>query len=366
MPGPLLAAIAATALQPAAPAPPPLAGTWQGTIGGRAVRACFVQRDWGAFGAYYDMARLRLIPLTAEEGTGSGFSEGGGDAGTPRWQIVHAGPTRLTARRTSGRRTLPVQLRRLSGPQGEESPCAGVAFHRPRLAGIGTVTARVTYSGVDHDRLTLDTGGRFGIEVVTFALDGASPAIRRINAALAAPLAGDPPRWFECVSNSLQQGAMEGEYSEKLEMVTMTRRWLSVRYQQGGYCGGAHPDASSSYRLFDLTTGAEVNIQDWFNDRAIRRERVEGVSEEVRTLQPAFRAFLTESWQPQDAECGEPIRTAEYWNIGLEGDGFLFGPQLPHALAACYQEWGPGVDMLAPWLTPEALAQMRALRAERP
>jgi hypothetical protein len=202
--------------------------------------------------------------------------------------------------------------------------------------------------------------------VVTFALDGTSPAITRLNAALAAPLAGDPPRWFECVGNSLQQSGLEGEYREKLEMVTITRRWLSVRDQQGGYCGGAHPDASTSYRLFDLTTGAELNVQDWFNDRAIRRERVEGVSEEVRTLQPAFRAFLTGTWQPEQAECGEAIRSAEYWTIGLDSHGFLFGPQLPHALEACYQEWGPGFEMLRPWLTPEALAQISALRAERP
>ena len=63
-----LAAIAAV-LAPADSAE--LAGVWEGTVGSLPVRACFVRRDWGTFGAYYYLSQRRLIPLDGDEGEAS-------------------------------------------------------------------------------------------------------------------------------------------------------------------------------------------------------------------------------------------------------------------------------------------------------
>src|SRR6185503_11391200 len=137
------------ALAAAAAPPADLAGIWEGNVGTLPVRACFVQRDWGTFGAYYYLSRLRLIPLEVEEGAAGAFREGGDTQG-PRWRIESADAARLSARWTSGGRTLPVRLRRLAGGEGEEGACASLAFHAPRLAGVRTVAARAAKDGVDY------------------------------------------------------------------------------------------------------------------------------------------------------------------------------------------------------------------------
>lgn len=369
MPGLLTALAMAAALPPATPANAGLAGIWEGTIGTLPVRACFVARDYGTFGAYYYSSQLKLLGLEAEDGAPGSYNETGGDGGTGRWRNVRAAGSNLTASWTSGRRTLPVRLRRVAGGGGEDGACASLDFHRPRLAGIRTVSTRGTVDGVSYTKLALDTRGRFEIEVQTFALDDDSAAIRRINTALGADLAGNPPGWFECISGSLTTLPYEGDEDVTLAPTMISRRWLSVTTHGDVSCGGAHPDAYVSYQLFDLTTGAEVELLDWFLPTAVKREHIEGADEDSRTLEPAFRTFLLTGWRPAegaDAECESVLREAEYWHAGLTRDGIVFSPDLPHVVQACGETFTLGFDRLQPWLKPEGVAALNALRAERP
>ncbi len=366
---PLFAMAAAAQAAPATD----LAGIWEGNVGTLPVRACFVQREWGTFGAYYYQSRLQLIALEAVDGVAGAFDEGGGGGAgpgenAPRWRIERADATWLTARWTGAGRTLPVRLRRVSRASGEEGACASFAFHRPRLAGVQTTSNRAAVDGIAYTKLTLVNRGRFEIAVQTFALDGTGPAVRRINTALGAELAGNPPGWFECISGSLSQGPYEGSEESTLEPAMISRRWLSVASHSAWSCGGAHPDSSNIYRLFDLTSGAEVELLDWFLPAAVKREHVEGAEDDLRTLEPAFRSFLLADWHPgaDMAECDEVVRSQDSWNVGLTRDGFLFSPSLPHVAQACGEEFSVDFDRIRPWLTPQAAASVRALRAERP
>jgi hypothetical protein len=358
---PLLALAAAAAAPPA-----DLPGVWEGTIGSLPVRACFVQREWGAFGAYYYLSRLRLIPLEAEEGAGNAFREGSETPRSPRWLIERADAGSLTARWTGGARTLPVRLRRLARAAGDEGPCASLSFHQPRLAGVRTVTARASKDGVAYSRISLDHGRRFEISFETFALDGTSDAVRRINAELGRALAGDPPSWFQCVLDSLGQSPNEGAFDESLAPTMITRRWLSVAHHWDGFCGGAHPDSTNSYRLFDLASGGEIDLHDWLNESAVKRERPDGSDEDIETLQPAFRDVILRDWRPEEAECEEVIRTAEFWNIGLTRAALALSPSLPHVVQACGEDFTLPFERLGPFLTDEGAANLRALRAEPP
>ena len=49
-----------TAVQASAPAP--IAGVWGGTLGTQKIQACFDERRWGTFGAYFYLKHLRAIP----------------------------------------------------------------------------------------------------------------------------------------------------------------------------------------------------------------------------------------------------------------------------------------------------------------
>lgn len=354
----------AASAQPAAAAGLP--GIWEGTIGTLPVRACFVTREYGSFGAYYYRSRMKLLGLEAQDGTTDAFGETGGDV-TAQWRTVRVAGDNLTATWTSGRQGLPVRLHRVAATLGEEGACASVAFHQPRLEGVHTVSTRATADGTAYTKLTLDTAGHFEIGVETFALDGDSAAVRRINTALGESLAGTPPGWLSCVTDSLATHGSEGQANESLTPAMISRRWLSVASASDWDCGGAHPDSSSRYRLFDLTSGAETELLDWFTPAAVKRETFEGSTEVARTLEPAFRAFLLAGWHvdPGAAECDEVIRSQEDWSVGLTRDGFVFSPSLPHVVQACEENFTVDFDRIRPWLTPQAAEQVRDLRAER-
>jgi hypothetical protein len=353
------------ALAAAGATPAGLPGVWEGTIGGLPVRACFADRQWGAFGSYYYLSRKRAIALSAEEGRDGIFYEGNGaPADQPRWRIESASGDRLTGRWTGGARTLPVRLTRVRGDFGEEGPCGSLAFHQPRLEGIRVVPTRASADGMAYTKLTLDHGGRFEAGLETFALDGQSEAVRRINAALGRALAGSPPQWFQCIQDSLAQSAFEGSFDESLVPAMISRRWLSVATHWDGFCGGAHPSSANAHRLFDLSSGAEVELLDWFNESAVARDGPRGSDEEIKTLRPALREAILAGWRAEDADCAELIRSAEFWDVGLTRGALIFSPSLPHVAQACGESFTMPFARLEAFLTPEGAAHLRALAAE--
>jgi hypothetical protein len=356
----MLALIAFVAAQAA---PSALPGVWEGNVGNLPIRACFVEREWGSFGAYYYLSQRRLIGLEPVEGARATFREGFDEGGSaPRWQVQSATASQLQARWTSGRRVLQVQLRRVA-VTGDESPCGSMAFHQPRLEGVRTATSPATADGVAYTKIALDHGGRFEATVETFALIGSGEAVQRINAALARPLTGNPPEWFDCMRAPLETSAMEGDLAESYTPAMVSRRWLSVNHQSDASCGGAHPSSGLYYEIYDLSSGARVELLDWFSDSAVRRERVEGADEELRSVLPPLREAVLAGWTAE-GECGEVVREAEYWNIGLRRDGFVFSPSLAHVVQACGEEFDVPFARVRQLLTPQGAAYVEALRSE--
>lgn len=359
---PLLALALAAA--PAAPADP--SGIWEGTVGTLPVRACFAQQQWGSFGTYYYLSRQRLIALEAEEGANGAFRENDlRDASAPRWTIEGADAGRLTARWTHRGRTLPVRLRRIAAAAAEQDQCTGMTYHRSRLAAVRTVSARATLEGVAYTRITLDHGGRFEASVETFAFDGSGAAVGRLNATLRQALTGNPPEWFDCIRSPLARFPSEGSFSKRLAPTLISARWMSVVEQFDHYCGGAYPNHGQRYRTFDLASGREIDLHDWLNGAAVTRERLEGLEEGIRKLRPALRTLILAGWAPDDPDCAGALEDREFWNIGLRREALVFAPDLPHVAQACGEEFVIPFARLGPFLTAEAAANLRALRAER-
>jgi hypothetical protein len=329
------------------------------------VRACLARTNWNQFGAYYYLSRRRLIALNEVEERDGVYYEGDGPlANQPRWTIESASGGRMTGRWSGGGRTLPVRLNRVPATIGEEGPCGSMAFHQPRLEGVRTLTARATVDGIAYSRVTLDHRDRFDLRFETFALDGASEAVRTINAKLAEGLAGNPPSWFQCIQDSLGRSPNEGGFDESLRPVMIGRRWMSVAAHWDGFCGGAHPDSANTWRLFDLTTGGEVEILDWFNATAVKREHLEQVNEDIRTVEQPLRDAILTGWSPEEPDCEELIRRTEFWNVGLARDEMMFSPSLPHVAQACGENFSMPFARLQPFLTPEGAANLRALQGE--
>lgn len=206
--------------------------------------------------------------------------------------------------------------------------------------------------------------GASEFSVESFQLDGNSAAVRRLNARFGRPLRNDPPEWLDCIRGTLANGPHEGEYLSSLEPAMISRRWLSVADGNGGFCGGAHPFENSTWRTFDLTSGREIDLHDWLNAAAVKRERVQGSAEVLKSLAPAFRSFILTGWRGEN-DCDEVVRGTEFWTIGLARDGLIFTPSVPYVVRLCHDEFTIRFDRLTPWLSTQAQAYVAALRAER-
>ena len=341
-------------------ASPVTPGIYEGTIGTLPVRACFSRRDWGAFGTYYYRSRLRTIPLEGVEGIEGAFVEGPDDA-KPRWMLQPAGADRLAGRWTGGARTLPIRLRRIGGG---ENPCSSAAFHSPRLLGVTTLSSPASKDGVAYSKLRLSHRGRFDVSVETFQLGGRSAAARAIDSALLGPLGGNPPEWFQCVAAALEWSPNEGALQDSLEPAMISARWLSVVYGYDSYCGGNHPNSGTLYRAFDRSSGREVDLHDWLNDAAVKRESFGGSADVSKSLRPAIRSVILAGWKAE-ADCDEVVRREGHWNIGLSREGLIFSPQLGHSVRACGEEFRVPFTRLSRFLTKAGAEHVRALRAER-
>jgi hypothetical protein len=351
----LLLSIALAASSPGA------GGVWQGTVGNLPIHACFSASDPISFGAYYYDRHRRLIALEAEEDGGLAFRETDvRDTNQPRWQIDRVSEVSLHGRWSQGRRILPVRLRRLALAEGEDGPCASMTFNRPRLAGIEIRSRDATLEGRRYRRLTLHHDGQVEANVESFALDREDPAGRRIDALLSEPFSGDPPEWFECLRAALERFPHEGSFDHRLEPVLFFDRWLSVVQTHDSYCGGNHPNGGTTYRLFDLSAGSEMDVLSWFGPAAVERSPPDS-GEVYFTLKPALRDAILSGWRSEVSDCDEAVRSQDFWNAGVTRQGFVFQPSLPHVIRACGEEFRLSFERARPFLNGEGRAAIRSL-----
>lgn len=358
------AVLAAAALAPPAHAAegPVWQDVWQGAIGRLPIRACFDDKDYGSEGAYYYLRHLRAIPLEQLEKRGMTWVEqGSGDTKQPRWTFRSVGPV-LSGTWSDGRNRLPFRLTRVPGLKSGQSACGSLLFNQPRLKRAPIATSKARIDGARYTKLTFRPGPQFpDVEIVTFALDRPGPAAQRINQQLREPLREPPERseWLQCMTASLAAVARDGAYRVVIEPVMVTGRWLAARHWQEGSCGGASPFNSAVSRTFDLKSGAEVDLHNWLNGRAIARNAGSGAP---AALLPAFRQFILARAKPRDAECREAVAREEYWDIGLRRTGLLFSPSLPRVEQACGEEVLVPFTRLTPFLSPQGSAGVASLR----
>ncbi len=343
--------------------PPSIAGVWDGTIGELPVRVCLDEGGLGDWtGIYFYRTKLVTIPLIQDGKGALLFSEGWpDDAKLPRWSLLQTAPNALEGTWKQGAKGLPIRLTRIA-LKGEDLPCASMEFQRPRLDGVRITRSQAIKDGVAYTKLTLDGRGHFPtISVESFELPGSSAVIRTVNAELKKPFdENDEDSWLGCIRSA---GPWGGDRNESLEPRMISRRWMVVNHHWDGFCGGAHPDSSNVAETFDLTTGREIDVRDWFNVKAIKRTRYEGDPEVFKTIQPSFRRLVIGRWKG-DGDCADTIDTQDWWNIELNRTGFVFTPSLAHVVQACEEDFKVPFAKLTAYLTPEGRKNVAALQAE--
>jgi hypothetical protein len=218
--------------------------------------------------------------------------------------------------------------------------------------------------GVGYTRLVLNDRGHFSEEVTveTFALEGNSAAVRRINRRVTLSGPNDDDGWLSCITSGWNSGP-NGYWSETFKPRMFTRRWLTVSYELGYYCGGAHPEYSTASRTFDRQTGEDVDLYEWLNGRAGERVSSGSRGEFATKLRAPFRKIVLRS-KAQEAECHDVLSNADYWDVELTRNGFAFTPELTHAEGRCSDEFPVSFATLAPYLSAEGKKNVAELQAE--
>lgn len=358
-----VAALAGAAFALAA-APPAWAageqGVWQGTIGTLPVRACLTRDEdgtWGT-GSYFYLSRLKPLRLEAadegpdlvERATWGAEQEGA------RWRVVAKGGDALGGEWRSGARTLPIALRRVPTAASDEGPCASDAYTAPRLRPLLVTSVPAAKGALRYRKLTYSPGPAFpDVNLASFAIAETHPGDKAINAAVRLDPARreSPGDYLSCVRQALAQTGTDGDYFAELTPTAMPGDYLSAEVSIGWSCGGAHPDNASYSLTFDRRTGREVRLASWLlPSAAVPPGSDDDRGRSVRVT-PAFRRLLIKRFpfDPQAAECRDPVGEEDYWTIALTATGLGFAPQLPHVVQACEETAVVPFRELAPFLT---------------
>ena len=358
--------VASILASPVAAADPPLPawhGLWQGTIGAAPIMLCLDgSNDWKR-GSYYYRSRMTPIPLRWNDRASRWVEEDEHDKVRATFVFDQITPSRIAGHWVGEGKTPPLRLERIGIKAGSDDfgPCGSRAYIAPRLASTRVVERHGSLGGTAYRKLALRIPPSFTTATVeSFALIGSSPAIVRINRALAKPLTGPEKDegWLGCMQQNLGSYGNDGDYDEEVTPTMFSPHYLAVNHHNDGSCGGAHPYADNRSRTFDLATGVEIDLNDWLTPRAIKRERYDGASAEAKTVTPAFRKLILTGWKADQAECQEAFERSEYWDIGLTRAGLGFTPSLAHVEQACTETINVPFTRLQPWLSAAGKAGM--------
>lgn len=334
-------------------------GVWQGTIGRLPVRVCLTRTEdggWGT-GSYYYLSKLTPLRLEAAD-QGPDLVERetiGADNVGARWRIARNGVDALAGEWRGAGRTLPIALHRVPAAASDDGPCASDAFLSPRLRPLRVVSAPARKGALHFTKLTYAAGPAFPeISLTSFAIAETLPGDRAINAALRLdPAKRDSPGdYLSCVRQALAQTGTDGDYSAEITPGIVVGDYLLVGVSIGWNCGGAHPDDASYDLVFDRRTGREVRLAGWLLPSAVALPDSGDTGHAVRVT-PAFRRLLVKRFpfDPQAAECREPVAEEEYWTLSITASGLGFTPQLPHVVQACEDVAVVPFRELAPYLS---------------
>ena len=342
-------------------------GVWKGTIGALPIRACYDAAGSTKDGKYYYERFLKTIPLKADDAMPGDLTEGWADTkGVARWTITAISADRAEGAWRGNGKTLPIRLTRLPFTADEDMPnvCSSLAFSQPIIAAGKIVRNPARAQGIAIERWQLVHPDSDGYEIRSFQLPGNDAATAAINRHLRKPFDDADEGWKWCVRFD---GSWGGQYLETIEPTLATNRWLAINKHNESYCGGAHPNNSNVHTLFDRRTGSVVNLMDWMLPAMVHREKVEGFEETLDSLAGALSRYVVAKHPrnaPDDEECAEVIKTAEWWSLDLRRDGIAFIPELPRVVMACGDELVVSFRDLQPFLNATGKREVAALQAE--
>jgi hypothetical protein len=134
--------------------------------------------------------------------------------------------------------------------------------------------------------------------------------------------------------------------------------WLVFDVNASGFCGGVHPNESSTPIAFDAQEGKRIDFSDWIGD---------GYWSYASGVEGDLRTFLVERMQADAPECAEHRLEAGFGGFTpwLGPDGFAFRlDETDRAYAACDGDYVLTFAQIRPFIDPDHLSAYDRFVAE--
>ena len=345
-----------------------LTGVWEGTVGDQQVMACFD----GDIGSYYRVQDKQSIWLWAESSLQ--FAEKDErNPRNPRWRVRLQASGQVIGQRVEGGSQQPLELRRLSIPEAaaDEAGCSSIVYLGKRIEPLSVSEEPFNVGSINLTRLIArPPHNRDDYEYRTFRLPDVDPGSKALNNRLASFIDLRGPGesgWSECL---LGAGNTGGTFYEMLEPTRIGRRFITANEHRELSCGGTHPDSSNYPRIFDRSSGKEIEIISWLLPRALDQKTLKLIGpidfdDEPNTL-PLSAALAKQVLKHADRlkmkDCSDV--STDFWSVGVSRRGFVFTPSLGHAVQACGDDVTLPFETLSPFLNAKGKRAVQILRSE--
>lgn len=352
-------------------------GVWRGSIGGSKVMV-WLGRPADLEGSMYYYLRHRFsIELHASDNAGATWGEAPPGTRTPDWSKPAAvwalqppvgDRMEGTWSAADGSRTAPISLTRVTAASArhgvsdnaERDNKAGLAFNAPRVASQKLSTSQAA----DGTRTTSALNGQVSMTEIPDAL----PHAAQINASTRAWFAAQIAGYYDCAFSNFDRKP-DTSYSETSEIDLLAPPWLVTRESYSAFCGGAHPASGTSYTVWSLDTGKTVEPWDFIKnshwDFINKVYHCSNASECQRMPPPDLKAILAERFKHDGAGDGDCDGALDAWPgyiLHPEKDGLVFSTNFAFVSYACNDDIKLPWKTLAPFLTAQGKAAMRALQ----
>lgn len=327
----------------------PLFGGWVGTIGKLKVGVCIMPAKSSYFYASHRQGvDLDLFAQSADGGSWFETSpQGNTTTVTGQWSLNAPSGRKLSGTWSdpAGKKTLSIALVRY----GTNNACDLLAM----LNALGQHPEKIeagkeqVISGVKYRPLSALDGTVKGIELIDE--DGKYKKINKLLRDLLVQAIGDAT---SCqVDLAEYNGTLSWSYDYGIDLKEVHGgRWLRIGTASDYYCGGAHPNNESSYYVYDMFTGAPLDLGRWVKqgkDGMLPRKLDEMISRQ---------ALANRGDSGDDDECRDIYsKDSLYPGYGyaLGHAGLIFFKSLPRVVQACGDNVEIPFDTLTPFLTPE-------------
>lgn len=329
-----------------------LAGVWQGKLGNTEITACFnLPSKFDNRGNYYYARHKTPIGLLQTRGQTPWVEVTDGDDKTGSWQLAPAKDGQLsgTWQHPKNGKTLPIQLRLVRPPAGDEEPCASSAYNAALEDFPKLVTSRAMLFK-DSKQYTFRSL-RIGDQVTVELLTPTAPALASINRQLRALLPknkADLAEYFEQRRNFLRMDGRVMEDEVHAEPTFWSARHVTVSFYRWA-AGMGRNGISNRFRTWDLQAGKEVDVWQWFGAKS------EAGSYDMSALPARLKAMLFKDLVI-DQECKHDYQGHGYYHLSLTDTGVRFWEEAYGS--GCEQDFNVPYAKLAPFLTAQGKAAL--------